>query len=82
MDVVVSTDERTELALENVEVLAVKPAAPKEGGGPRVAATLRVDVDAAVYLVAAQAYAREVRLLARVPGDTKTVGTLAVGDGL
>ncbi len=83
VDVVVTTDKQTRLALEDVEVLAAKPAAAKEeGGGPRVAATLRVPVTAAVYLVAAQAYARDVRLLARVPGDERVVGELTVGDGL
>lgn len=82
VDVVVTTDEQTRLALEDVEVLAAKPAPAKEGGGPRVAATLRVPVTDAVYLVAAQEYARDVRLLARVPGDERTVGALTVGDGL
>lgn len=82
VDVVVTTDKQTRLALEDVEVLAAKPAAAKEGGGPRVAATLRVPVTDAVYLVAAQEYARDVRLLARIPGDERTVGALTVGDGL
>jgi pilus assembly protein CpaB len=82
VDVVVTTDEQTRLALEDVEVLAAKPAAAKDGGGPRVAATLRVPVTDAVYLVAAQEYARDVRLLARIPGDERTVGALTVGDGL
>ena len=45
-------------------------------------ATLRVPVTDAVYLVAAQEYARDVRLLARIPGDERTVGALTVGDGL
>lgn len=82
VDVVVTTDKQTRLALQDVEVLAAKPAAAKDGGGPRVAATLRVPVTDAVYLVAAQEYARDVRLLARVPGDAKTVDALTVGDGL
>ncbi len=82
VDVVVTTDKQTRLALQDVEVLAAKPAAAKDGGGPRVAATLRVPVTDAVYLVAAQEYARDVRLLARVPGDVRTVDALTVGDGL
>ncbi|MDA0182011.1 SAF domain-containing protein [Solirubrobacter phytolaccae] len=82
VDVVVTTDKQTRLALQAVEVLAAKPAAAKEGGGPRVAATLRVPVTDAVYLVAAQEYARDVRLLARIPGDERTVDALTVGDGL
>ena len=63
----------TELALEDVEVLAAARA-PESGDargdpGPRVEATLRVTVAQAVYLTAAQAFAREVRLLPRAVGD-------------
>jgi pilus assembly protein CpaB len=63
---------RTTLALEDVEVLAARPApAGGEDGGedPRVAAALRVSVRQAVYLAAAQGFARDVRLLARAPAD-------------
>ena len=76
----------TELALEDVEVLSAAPAAePDAQGGPdipRVAATLRVTARQAVYLAAAQAFAREVRLLPRATGDRRRVGRLAVDDGL
>ncbi|MBE2314678.1 hypothetical protein DVA67_001735 [Solirubrobacter sp. CPCC 204708] len=83
VDVVVSTEKETRLALQDVEVLAAKPAPPKqEGGGPRTSATLRVPVTDAVYLVAAGSYARDVQLLSRVPGDTRTTQPLTVGDGL
>jgi pilus assembly protein CpaB len=83
VDVVVSTPKATRLALQDVEVLAAKPApAGKEGGGPRTTATLRVPVTDAVYLVAANAYAQDVQLLARVPGDTRTTEPLTVGEGL
>ena len=75
----------TELALEDVEVLAVRPA-PDTGGGsqgaPRVAATLRVSVRQAVYLAAAEAFAREVRLLPRATGDQERLGRLVVSDAL
>jgi pilus assembly protein CpaB len=60
---------RTTLALEDVEVLTARAAPAAEGGARRVAASLRVTARQAVYLAAAQAFAREVRLLARAPGD-------------
>ena len=81
---------RTVLALEGVEVVG---AAPATGGGgsaaagpaadsPRVAASLRVTLRQAVYLAAAQAFAREIRLLARAPGDRGRTGAAPVGAGL
>ncbi len=83
VDVVVSTQKETRLALQDVEVLAAKPApARQEGGGPRTTATLRVPVTDAVFLVAANSYAQDVQLLARVPGDTRTTEPLTVGEGL
>jgi pilus assembly protein CpaB len=71
----------TELALEDVEVLAAQPAGPgtRDDGGKRVAATLRVTVQDAVYLAAAQSFAREVRLLPRAAGDRARAGQLSVG---
>ena len=45
-------------------------------------ATLRVTVAQAVYLVAAQAFAQDVRLLARAPGDARRSEELVVGEGL
>lgn len=78
-------DAGTELALEDVEVLGARPAAAAgaaSDGSPRVAATLRVDVRQAVYLAAAEAFAREVRLLPRAIGDEERLGRLAVSDRL
>jgi pilus assembly protein CpaB len=74
----------TELALEDVEVLAAGPApsGDAEDGGERVAATLRVTVRQAVYLAAAGAFAREIRLLARAPGDHRRAGPTTVADDL
>lgn len=76
VDVLVTRDERpgsagrTVLALEDVEVLAASGAPAAEAdGAARVAASLRVTLRQAVYLAAAQAFAREVRLLPRAPGD-------------
>jgi len=67
----------TVLALEDVEVLAARPARadaaelPAGGNGGRVVAFLRVRVGDAVYLAAAQAFARDIRLLVRAPGDRR-----------
>ena len=72
----------TELALEDVEVLATRPAPDRDGAGPQVAATLRVTVQQAVYLAAAGAFARDIRLLARAPGDHRLVGRATVGADL
>jgi hypothetical protein len=44
-----------------------------------VGATLRVTVPQAVYLAAASAYATEIRLLTRAPGDRRATGGLSVG---
>jgi len=82
VDVVVTRERRdAQLALEDVEVLAAR-AIPQEGAGPQVAATLRVTVRQAVYLAAAAAFAGEIRLLARPPGDHGTTGAATVGDDL
>jgi pilus assembly protein CpaB len=74
----------TELALEDVEVLAARAAAPaaRDEAGERVAATLRVSVRDAVFLAAAQSFARELRLLPRAAGDDERTGPIAVGQGL
>jgi pilus assembly protein CpaB len=74
----------TELALEDVEVLAARAAGQgaREEGGKRVAATLRVSIRDAVYLAAAQSFAREVRLLPRAAGDRGRSGRLSVGPEL
>ena len=47
-----------------------------------MAATLRVSVRDAVYLAAAQSFAREIRLLPRAAGDRARTGTITVGQGL
>jgi pilus assembly protein CpaB len=79
VDVVVSTEPRdgpgrTFVALEGAELLALRPggAAHEADGAARTAtatATLRVTLKQAVYLSAAENFAREVRLLPRPPGD-------------
>jgi len=69
------------LALEDVEVLAAAPAqddesqaqtkAGKPSPGARVAVSLRVTLRQAIYLAAAQDFARELRLLPRAEGDRR-----------
>jgi pilus assembly protein CpaB len=76
---------RTQLALQDVEVLGVRPvaASPGERPGDRVSATLRVTLRQAVYLAAAQSFARELRLLPRATGDrARARSGLAVADTL
>jgi pilus assembly protein CpaB len=66
----------TTLALEDVEVLRAAGAPAAGGSGPdaelpRVSLDLRVSVRQAVYLAAAQSFARELRVLPRAPGDRR-----------
>jgi pilus assembly protein CpaB len=76
----------TTLALEDVEVLAAAPATAAEAdaqGGPRVALSLRVTLRQAVYLAAAQSFARELRVLPRAAGDRRRgAAGMRVGEGL
>ncbi|HYF24520.1 MAG TPA: RcpC/CpaB family pilus assembly protein, partial [Baekduia sp.] len=66
----------TRLALEDVEVLRARPA-PDDGGartatgGPAVAVALRTTLRQAVWLAAAESFAREIRLLPRAAGDER-----------
>ena len=92
VDVLVSTDPgdgpgSSFVALEDVELLALAPGGAGDvslDGDPSAAAssavaTLRATLRQAVYLTAAQTYAREVRLLPRPLGDRRRVGRAAVG---
>jgi pilus assembly protein CpaB len=77
----------TTLALEDVEVLAAVPAGEDARGadgppGPRVTLTLRVTLRQAVYLTAAQSFAREIRALPRAAGDRGHAAPLRVDAGL
>jgi pilus assembly protein CpaB len=73
----------TRLALQDVEVLATRDAPagddPHQDGGRLIAATLRVTLRQAVFLSAAGAFAREIRLLARAPGDRGRVSAVVAG---
>jgi pilus assembly protein CpaB len=93
VDILVSTDPgdgpgRSFVAIEDVELLALAPGssveAPLEadlsaGATTSAVATLRATLRQAVYLTAAQSYAREIRLLPRPPGDRRRVGRASVG---
>jgi pilus assembly protein CpaB len=93
VDVLVSTDPgdgpgSSFLALEDVELLALAPGASADvplysdlSTGPvsSVLATLRTTLRQAVYLTAAQSYAREIRLLSRPLGDRRRIGRATVG---
>jgi pilus assembly protein CpaB len=84
VDVLVTSESptgrgRTFVALEDVELVSARPARAEDGadadGTPAdTVATLRVGARAAVFLTAAQNFAREVRLLARPPGDRRRLG--------
>ena len=65
VDVLVTRERQgTRLAVQDVEVLGVRGAPER-----KIAATLRVTPGQAVFLADAGAFAREIRLLARAPGD-------------
>jgi pilus assembly protein CpaB len=92
VDVLVTTEGRSGsgrsfLALQDVELLAVREAGGETDGRDGAAAnatavaTLRVRLRDAVYLTAAQSFARELRLLVRAPGDRGSAPPLAVDGG-
>lgn len=70
-------DGRTELALQDAEVLDAGPVDGDGEGGDedgRVRVSLRVTLRQAVRLAAAEQYAREVRVLSRASGDRGRAG--------
>ena len=94
VDVLVSTESgaaggRTTMALAGAELLGVEAGATGEAttapegapaSGPVALATLRVSVDQAIYLTAADNFAREIRLLPRPRGDhTRAGGAVSQG---
>ncbi len=96
VDVLVTTESdagagRTYVALENAELLGMRAGDPAGGGpsaegsasgaGGSTIATLRVTLRQAVFLTAAQNFAREIRLLARAPGDRARAGRTEVEEG-
>jgi pilus assembly protein CpaB len=93
VDVLVSTQRhdgagRTFMALEDVELLDLRPATEgglgaqeADGPAPTALASLRVTLRQAVYLTAAESFGRQVRLLVRPPGDDRLTGPVAVTEG-
>jgi pilus assembly protein CpaB len=94
VDVLVSVSShdgagRTFVALEDVVLLDLSPIGggslaaegPAEGPSATALATLRVTARQAVYLTAAQSFAREIRLLVRPPGDRRRTGAVEFGEG-
>jgi pilus assembly protein CpaB len=78
VDVLVTRERETRLALQDVEVLAAAPAEQAaDSPSPRVQASLRVSLRQAVYLAAAQSFATELRLLPRAAGDRERAGPLS-----
>jgi pilus assembly protein CpaB len=88
VDVLVSTESgaggRTQMALAGAELLRIgdapgggyadSDAAAGSPAGPTALATLRVTLRQAIYLTAADNFAREIRLLARPAGDRSRAG--------
>ena len=93
VDVLVTSERaegrgRTYLALEAVQLLSARPggdsgtpAEGAEGAAGTTLATLRVTLRQAVYLAAAQSFAREIRLLPRAPNERRKAGPLVVESG-
>lgn len=95
VDVLVTTEGRsgsggrTYVALEDVELLDLRDdggetaveAEDAAAGAPAALATLRVTARQAVYLTAAQSFARELRLLVRPPGDRRALRAPVVSSG-
>ena len=91
VDVLVSTEThagggRTFLALQDVELLSLRPGSGAGGDSDArsradAVATLRVTLRQAVYLTAAQNFAREVRLVPRSAGDRGHSGPAAIASG-
>jgi pilus assembly protein CpaB len=80
VDVLVSTEPgadpgTTDLALAGVELTSVGGPAPGGAEVTETLVTLRVSLSQAVYLTAADNFAREIRLLTRPPGDRSQAGT-------
>jgi pilus assembly protein CpaB len=84
---------RSYLALQDVELLGARAADGASGGGGGASAsdgaaarassvaTLRVTLRQAVFLTAAQSFAREIRLLVRAPNDKRSAPPLTVDAG-
>jgi pilus assembly protein CpaB len=82
VDVLVTARGRTYLALQDAELLGTRSSEAGEGTATTMA-TLRVGLRQAVYLTAAQTFARVVRLLGRPPRERRRLrGPVVSGAGL
>jgi pilus assembly protein CpaB len=74
VDVLITTDRRSYLALQNAELVSFA------GGGAegKAIASLRVSLRQAVLITAAESFARELRLVPRPEGDRARLGPVAV----
>jgi pilus assembly protein CpaB len=95
VDVIVTTEPhdgagRSFVALENVELLGLRAGVDGAGYEPDVEgdtpaeaalATLRVTLRQAVYMTAAENFAREVRVLVRPPGDRSRSSGAVIAEG-
>ena len=82
VDVLVTTDgdagaPRTYLAVQRLQLVGFREGAAREGGADATA-TVRTTLRQAVTLIAAQNFAREVRIVPRADGDTSRLGPTAV----
>ena len=73
VDLLVTTEHRSFLALEDAELLGIRQGAEGDSGAKSMA-VLRVSLRQAVYITAAQSFAREIRLLPRPPGEPRGAG--------
>ena len=83
VDVLVTTaahsgSPRTYLALQRLELVDFRDSSPAAGEAADATATLRTTLRQAVTLIAAQNFAREVRVVPRPEGDVRRVGPTAV----
>jgi pilus assembly protein CpaB len=87
VDVLVTTDgnrgsPRTYLALQRLELVDFRDSAETDApDGAGATATVRTTLRQAVTLIAAQNFAREVRVVPRSPGDARRLGPASVTAG-
>ncbi|MFL5884403.1 MAG: Flp pilus assembly protein CpaB [Thermoleophilaceae bacterium] len=77
VDLLVTTEHRTFVAIEDAELLGIRQGA-ESGSEAKAEATLRLSLRQAVYVTAAQSFAREMRLVPRPPGEPRGAGRLSL----
>jgi pilus assembly protein CpaB len=84
VDVLVTSNARTYVALQRIELLDLRSgdgtdsSRGSESPLPGAVATLRVSLRQAVLLVAAQNFARELRLVPRAAGDRGRISAVSI----